>query len=94
MSYYLIDNYVLCYFITIIMINAVRISDTAYESTWYQMQPVDQVIIEMIIRRGQRPYEIKGLGVFVCSLETYLRVSQAFDRKKRNLECYKFFFYL
>lgn len=76
------------------MINAVTISDTAYESTWYQMQPVDQVIIEMIIRRGQRPYEIKGLGVFVCSLETYLRVSQAFDRKKRNLECYNFFFYL
>lgn len=56
------------------MVNAVLIGDTAYESYWYQMAHDDKVIVEMIIRRAQRPYEIKGLGVFVCSLETYLRV--------------------
>lgn len=76
LCYYAIDNYVLCYYITMIMINAVAVSDTAYESQWYRMTRADQVIVEMIIRRAQRPYEIKGLGVFVCSLETYIRVNQ------------------
>lgn len=58
------------------MANALSIADTAYESRWYLMTAEDQVLIEMIIRRAQRPFEIKGLGVLVCSLETYLRVSQ------------------
>lgn len=73
--YFVSDNSVLCYFISIIMANALQISDTAYESRWYLMTAEDQVIIEMVIRRAQRPFEIKGLGVLVCSLETLLRVS-------------------
>lgn len=72
--YYAIDNYLLCYYITMITVNAVAIGDTAYESQWYRMGRGEQVIVEMIIRRAQRPQEIKGMGVLVCSLETYLKV--------------------
>lgn len=74
--YYAIENYLMCYFITSITVKTVSIGDIAYNSPWYQMTRNEQVFVEMIIRRSQRPYELKGLGVFVCSLETYLRVSQ------------------
>lgn len=73
--FFAINIYVLCYYISLIMIIAVSIGDTAYESQWYRLTRDDQVIVEMIIRRAQRPYEIKGLGVFVCSLEAYVKVS-------------------
>lgn len=59
-----------------IMVDAIAIGDAAYESQWYRMRHNDQVIVEIIIRRAQRPFEIKGLGVFVCSLETYIKVDQ------------------
>lgn len=64
-----------------VMIHAVSIGDIAYNSHWYAMSPGDKVIIEMIIRRSQRPFEIKGLGVLVCSLETFLRVSTKNNNK-------------
>lgn len=72
-----------------VMIYAVSIGDIAYNSHWYAMSPADKVIIEMIIRRSQRPFEIKGLGVLVCSLETFLRVWQQQQQQQYQLNLWK-----
>lgn len=74
--YHGIENYVMCYFISSMAAKAVSIGGIAYNSPWYQMSRNEQFMVEMIIRRSQRPYEIKGMGVFVCSLETYLKVNR------------------
>lgn len=72
--YYAINIFLLCFFISVITIDTGSIGDIAYNSPWYQMTHTEHVIIEMVIRRSQRPCELKGLGVIVCSLETYQRV--------------------
>ena len=56
------------------MLDAISIDSIIYHSLWYEMPRVEQVYVELIMQRSQKPFEIKGLGVFVCSLETYLRV--------------------
>lgn len=69
------ENYLLCYFITTISINALAVADMAYNILWYHLAHHEQFIVQTIIRRSQDPFELKGLGVFVCSLETYLTVA-------------------
>lgn len=64
----------LCYFVSNLIDDTLSIGHIAYNSPWYQMARTEKVCVEMIIRRSQRPFELKGLGIFVCSLETYLRV--------------------
>lgn len=71
-----IMNYMLCYFITTLTSNVASISDRIYDLNWYQLPQNEQIVIQVIIRRAQIPFELKGLGVFVCSLETYLRVKK------------------
>lgn len=72
--YYGGENFVLCYFISTIAAETASIANVAYNALWYQMRREEQIIVEMTIRRSQKPCAIKGLGVFVCSLETYLMV--------------------
>lgn len=67
-------NCVLCYFITTSTINGMWIGDLAYGLRWYQLLPDDQFILQGIIQRAQRPCELKVWGMFVCSLETFLKV--------------------
>lgn len=74
----------MCYFVSNIIYDTGSIADIAYNSTWYQMTRTERVCVEMIIRRAQRPFELKGLGVFVCSLETYLKVTIDFFSGKIN----------
>lgn len=76
MFWYAIYAYVVCNHITAITLNAEFIGDIAYNMPWYQLPRSEQMIIEMIIRRSQQPCEIKGLGLFVCSLETFLGVRE------------------
>lgn len=71
-----IVNYILCYFVTTSTINVSSIGDRIYELHWYRLSRDDQVIIRMIIRRAQKPFELKALGIFVCSLQTYLKVNR------------------
>lgn len=54
--------------------NAMLVGDRIYELNWYEISRKEQFIVQMMIQRAQRPFELKGLGVFVCSLETYLKV--------------------
>lgn len=68
-------NFVLCCFITMITIVVVSIGDVAYGSHWYSMQHDDQFLAQMIVTRSQKPFALKGLSVFVCSLETYAKVN-------------------
>lgn len=72
-----IADYILCYFVTTSTINAMSIGDQIYNLCWYQLPRNDQYIVETIIRRAQKTIELKGLGVFVCSLMTYLKVSKS-----------------
>lgn len=50
------------------------IGNIVYGLHWYQLPSNEQYIVETIIRRSQVPIAIKGMGVIVCSLETYLKV--------------------
>lgn len=67
-------NYMLCYYVTTITINVMSIGDKIYDLRWYQLSHSEQYIVRMLIRRSQKPFELKGLGVFVCSLETFVLV--------------------
>lgn len=50
------------------------IGDQMYDLQWYQLSRNEQFIVRMLIERSQKPLELKGLGFFVCSLQTYLLV--------------------
>lgn len=50
------------------------VGSTIYDLYWYQLPAQQQLCVQTIIQRLQKAYEIKGLGVFVCSLEMYLKV--------------------
>lgn len=67
-------NYMLCYFVTTATLHAVSIAGRIYELHWYQMPRTSQIYVHLMIKRAQKPLELKGLGVFVCSLETFLTV--------------------
>lgn len=76
--YYGLNVYLLCYFISIISIDTGAIGMIAYDSPWHQMGHTEHRIIEMVLRRSQRPCDLKGLGVVICSLETYGKVQTEF----------------
>lgn len=66
----------LCYFTTSATINAMLVGDRIYELNWYEISRNEQFMVRVMIQRAQKPFDLKGLGVFVCSLETYLKVKQ------------------
>lgn len=51
-----------------------------YGLYWYQLPRGEQFIVQMIIQRTQKPFELKGLGVVACSLETYMTVKASIFR--------------
>lgn len=59
---------------TTLTTNAMHIGDLTYGISWYQLPRDEQFVVQSIIQRSQKLFELKGLGVIVCSLETYLRV--------------------
>lgn len=69
-------NFMLCYFTTSATINAMLVGDRIYELNWYEKSRNEQFMVQVMIQRAQKPFDLKGLGVFVCSLETYLKVKQ------------------
>lgn len=73
-TYHTINNYLLCFFVTTATTNALSIADIAYEMSWYQASQYENYVIQMVIMRSQEPFELTGLGVFVCSLGTFLKV--------------------
>lgn len=73
--YLLVNNFVLCYFVNTLTQNAIEIGHIAYSAVWYQFPKHEQYFIKMISYRAQVPFEIKGLGVFACSLDTYVAVA-------------------
>lgn len=77
--FFLTNNYVLCYFITSSTLNIMSIDAIIYDLLWYRLPCKDQFAIQMIMLRTQVPHEIKGLGVFVCSLTTYFKVNTIDD---------------
>lgn len=58
------------------MINVTTIGDHMYELHWYQLPRSEQFAVQMIIKRSHKTFELKGLGVFECSLETFLKVNE------------------
>lgn len=75
LSYVALETYVVCYFISSLNIEMATIGDIAYNSPWYRMSRNETIVVQMIIRRSQQSCELKGLDVFVCSLETFLKVN-------------------
>lgn len=58
--------------------NIMSVGDVVYGLFWYTLPLNEQFIVETIIRRSHKTYEVKGLGMFVCSLETYMKVNICF----------------
>lgn len=74
----------LCYFVTTSMLKTMTIGDRVYELYWYQLSRSEQYIVRMIINRTQKPFHIRILGVFKCSLGTFLKVSDIFGVDMRE----------
>lgn len=64
------------------------IGDRVYGLHWYELQRDEQFAVRMMIQRAQKPFELKGLGVFVCSLETFLTVNICLFNYSENLLFY------
>lgn len=67
-------HYMLCFYVSTLTINGMLIGDHIYELQWYQLKRNEQFIVQTMIIRAQKSFELKGLGVFVCSLETFSAV--------------------
>lgn len=74
LSFFALINFILCYIITTSTTNTLTVGDIMYGLHWYRLSHIEQFLVQTMIQRSQNQFEIKGLGVFVCSLETYLRV--------------------
>lgn len=73
-GFFMIADYMLCYFVSKSTVDVTLAADFIYDLTWYQLPRKQQFIVQMITMRAQIPYNLKGLGVFICSLEAYLKV--------------------
>lgn len=53
-----------------------EIGDVVYNLLWYEkhFQATERSFVLMVIYRSQQAIQIKGLGLFSCSLETFLAV--------------------
>lgn len=60
--FFSIVNYMACYLITTLTIDAMSVGDILYGITWYNMPRYDQYIVQTIIRRSQDAVELKRFG--------------------------------
>lgn len=51
-----------------------NIADIAYDAPWYYMQKNEKFMVQMMIIRAQKSFEVKGMGIFDCSLAAYSKV--------------------
>lgn len=56
------------------------IGNQIYNLHWYQLPRSEQFIVQLMIQRANRPFTVKGLDVFVCSLEVFLKVIETSQR--------------
>lgn len=68
-------NFLLCYFVTAAKINAMVIGDEIFDLDWYKLPRDQQLFVLLILQRAQKPSDVRGLGFFTCSLETFLKAS-------------------
>lgn len=67
------------------------IGDIAYNAQWYYMKKSEQFMIQMMIIRAQKPFEMKGMGIFDCSLAAFsgvIRKKIPFKDKKRLFQVF------
>lgn len=69
-------NFILSYFVTALTTSAHHVGNIVYDSLWYEMPKQEQFMVQMVMRHAQRPFELRGMGVFVCSLQTFLTVNE------------------
>lgn len=67
-----------CYIASMFAIKSQQIADIIYNHEWYELSMKHQKMIIVIVRQGQMPYMLNGLGLFDCSLETFAVVSGSF----------------
>lgn len=48
--------------------------DVIYDLHWFQLSRGEQFVVQTIIQRSQQQFELRGLGILMCSLDTYLKV--------------------
>lgn len=75
LPYFTLVVYVLCYFATTLPLRIQSISDVVYGLPWHRMPISEQKLVQAIIQRTQRDFQFRALGVLICSLESFLKVS-------------------
>lgn len=75
---YLTICYIYCRLSKNITEKSYEIGDVAYNSLWYEVLVKEQKMIILTICQSQRKFQLTGLGIVDCSLETFLRVIYTF----------------
>lgn len=65
----------ICYFGANLTAKFHKISEIAYNARWYIFSANQKMAIISIMRQGQEPRMLEGLGIFACSLEMFTSVS-------------------
>lgn len=63
-----------CYLSECITSDLLEIGDIFYNSPWYQLRVEQQRLLALPIRRAQRVFRLKGLGLIDCSLVVFSSV--------------------
>lgn len=67
--------FITCYLCTGITNCSAKVSDKVYNVAWYQLPVNQQKHILLMIARAQKPFYLYGSGMFIVSLEAYLKVN-------------------
>nr|QNH68046.1 odorant receptor 22 [Apriona germarii] len=66
--------FLICFYGQILMDDSSTVSETVYQTTWYEKSPTVRKSLVLILLRSQRPLVLKAAGVNVMSLATFLGV--------------------
>lgn len=67
-------NYMSCNYANSVTEHSFNVGDIIYDSFWYRLPIKQQKAIQFTIQRAQEPFYFKGYKIFICSMETFLKV--------------------
>lgn len=68
-------NYITCYNANNVTSKALSVAEITYNIHWYKLPVKKQRFVQMMIRRAQKPFYLKGYDIVECSLSTFLKVN-------------------
>lgn len=71
----LVAIFFLCLFATNLTFKSTKMAKSIYNIRWYALRLRQQIMIAIIVRQGQVPFQLHGY-IFNSSLETFVKVSK------------------